>query len=48
MEMEDFLKRLKEDLEEFSPEKVTITVIRKDLERLIKTYEELKEKGTEG
>ncbi len=40
----DAIERLKEELENFSPEHMMITVMRKDLEALIRAYETLKAK----
>lgn len=39
------IKRLKEDLENSADWNVTITVIKKDLEKLIRAYEELKKQS---
>ena len=39
----DAIERLKEELENFSPEHMMITVMRKDLETLIRAYEALEE-----
>jgi len=41
--MRDYLDRIKNDLEEMSSEHATITVSRKDLERLVKEHERLLE-----
>lgn len=41
--MENYLKNLKEDLNEISNEQLMITVKRSDLENLIQAYEKLKE-----
>jgi hypothetical protein len=40
----DAIERLKEELDLFSPEQPMITVSRKDLETLIKQYENLQQK----
>ncbi|WP_214770895.1 hypothetical protein [Exiguobacterium sp. s133] len=41
----DEIKRLKEDLDNSADWNVTITVIKKDLEKLINAYEELKKQS---
>lgn len=43
--MDKVLKQLKEDLEMFGPDNLTITVSRKDLALLIKAYEKLKDES---
>lgn len=37
--MSDYLERIKEDLDMFSNENIMISVVRKDLERLVSAYE---------
>ncbi|MCT4791050.1 MULTISPECIES: hypothetical protein [Exiguobacterium] len=41
----DAVKRLKEDIENSADWNVTITVSKKDLEKLIRAYEELKKQS---
>lgn len=41
--MNDYLERLKEEMELFSEEQATITVSRKDLDRLVKEVERWRE-----
>lgn len=44
----EFLKRIKDDLNMFGEDNATITVSRKDLETLVKAYEQLKEQSKRG
>lgn len=39
--MRDYLERIKEDLDMFDPNSIMITVVRKDLEKLVSAYENL-------
>jgi hypothetical protein len=40
----DYLKRIKDDLDLFSEEQAMITVSRKGLEKLVRSYESMEEK----